>query len=517
MISLKLCFMASSRTQKGIKNSIVALIYYIISVILGFISRKVFIDYLGADLLGLNTTAQNLMGFLNLAELGIGSAIAFTLYRPLAVGDRQVVKEIITVQGWLYRRIATFVLLGSVGLMAFFPLIFSNIELPLWYAFLSFGVYLYSSLLTYYTNYKQIILSANQEEYIITFNYKFVLLGQSVCQILAICYLPNPYIWWIAIQVVFSTLAAISLNIRIRKDYPYLTNNLKDGRDLSSKYPIIIQKVKQLFVHKIAGFVLTQASSLIIFAFTSLKVVAIYGNYMLIINNITMMFTSVFNGVTAGVGNLVAEGDKKRILLVFHELFSSRFFCVSIFIVSLYYLIDPFITLWVGEDFLLSKSTLLVILSIMYIMMTRTTVDAYISAYGLYQDIYAPIVEAILNLSFSILLGKYFGITGVLLGSFISLFCVVFCWKPYFMFTRGLKESLWQYVNMYLRHIISLSIAVLLISFLHKSFWFEPSNFLLWSADAVIVVVSFSVILYILMMLLTPGMRMFTKRLLKRL
>ena len=151
----------ASRTQKGIKNSKVAMLYYILSMALGFISRKVFIEHLGADVLGLNSTAQNLLGFLNLAELGIGSAIAFTLYKPLAENDHHTIREIITVQGWLYRKISTIVAIGAIVLMCFFPLIFKSMDLPIWYAYASFGIYLYSSLLTYYTNYKQIILSAN--------------------------------------------------------------------------------------------------------------------------------------------------------------------------------------------------------------------------------------------------------------------------------------------------------------------------------------------------------------------
>ena len=94
----------SSRTAKSIKNAKVALIFYFINLVLQFFSRKVFLDYLGAEVLGLNTTAQNLIGFLNLAELGIGGAIAFTLYKPIYEKNTQVINEIVSLQGWLYRR-----------------------------------------------------------------------------------------------------------------------------------------------------------------------------------------------------------------------------------------------------------------------------------------------------------------------------------------------------------------------------------------------------------------------------
>ena len=129
-----------SRTSKSIKNSLVALAFYFINLVLQFFSRKVFLDYLGAEILGLNTTATNLLQFLNLAELGIGSAIACTLYKPLLEKDTVAINEIVSLQGWLYRRIAWIVIVGSLVLMAFFPWIFAKMPLPLWYAYASFGV-----------------------------------------------------------------------------------------------------------------------------------------------------------------------------------------------------------------------------------------------------------------------------------------------------------------------------------------------------------------------------------------
>ena len=141
-----------SRTSKSIKNSSVALVFYFINLILQFFSRKLFLDYLGAEVLGLNTTATNLLQFLNLAELGVGSAISCTLYKPLAEKDANAINEIVSLQGWLYRRIAWIVIAGSVVLMAFFPWIFAKMPLPLWYAYASFGALLVSALLSYFVN-----------------------------------------------------------------------------------------------------------------------------------------------------------------------------------------------------------------------------------------------------------------------------------------------------------------------------------------------------------------------------
>ena len=131
---------SESRTAKSIKNSSIGLIFYFINFVLQFFSRKIFLDYLGTEILGLNTTATNLLQFLNLADLGIGSAVGFSLYKPFYDKDEQTINEIVALQGKLYRRVAYIVIAGSALLMCFFPRIFAKMPLPLWYDYASFGV-----------------------------------------------------------------------------------------------------------------------------------------------------------------------------------------------------------------------------------------------------------------------------------------------------------------------------------------------------------------------------------------
>ena len=159
---------AESRTAKSLRNAKVALLFYFLNLVLQFFSRRIFLDYLGSEVLGLNTTAQNLLGFLNLAELGVGSAVAYNLYKPLYDKDINAVNAIVSIQGWLYQRIALGVIAGACVLMCFFPLIFSKAQIPLWYTYGSFIALLVSTLLGYFVNYRQIVLSANQKEYKIT-------------------------------------------------------------------------------------------------------------------------------------------------------------------------------------------------------------------------------------------------------------------------------------------------------------------------------------------------------------
>lgn len=146
---------------------------------------------------------------------------------------------------------------------------------------------------------------------------------------------------------------------------------------------------------------------------------------MLVILGIQTLMIAIFNSMNAGVGNLVAEGDRKRILSVFEELFSVRFFVYLRDVFWGIYAYSSFITLWIGKEYVLDSMTLLLMTAILFINLSRTTVDAYINAYGLFGDIWAPVTEASINIGMSVLLGYFFGLHGVLLGVLISLLIVV--------------------------------------------------------------------------------------------
>lgn len=252
-------------------------------LILSFYSRKIFLEYLGTEVLGLNTTAMNLLEFLNLAELGIGPAISFTLYKPLRTKDNDTINEIISLQRHLFWRIGSIIIVGAFILMMFFPLIFRKMELPLWYAYASFSVLLFSAVIGYFVNYKQILLTASQQNYKITYSYSAIGLLKVCVQIIAVYFMPNPYVWWLVVEFVFSILSASVLSYVIRKNFPFIKLASKSFAELRQKYYIIIAKTKQLVFHKLAGYILNQTSPLIIYSFLSLTTVALYGNYLVCI------------------------------------------------------------------------------------------------------------------------------------------------------------------------------------------------------------------------------------------
>ena len=504
----------ASRTTKSLKNAKIALVYYFINLALQFFSRKYFLNYLGAEILGLNTTAMNLLQFLNLAELGIGVAISYSLYKPLADKNEEEINEIVSIQGYIYRRIGIIIILCSTILMLFFPYFFSKAHVSIIYAYATFIVLLIAALLGYFFNYKQIVLTADQKDYKLYYSVQSIKVVKLILQIISIVFFSHGYVYWLLIELGASFISVYSINYAVKKEYPWLRTNLALGKSLQKKYPEIFRKTKQLFFHKIGTFVLFETSPLVIYAYTSLTLVAIYGNYMLIVTGVMALLNAVFNSVGAGVGNLVAEGDQDRIMRIFRELFSSRFLFVSSICFGVYMLSTPFMIYWVGEEFLIDNLSLLLIVAVLFINTMRNVVDIYINAYGLFQDVWAPIAEACLNLLLSVVLGYFYGLHGVLIGVLLSLIIVVFMWKPYFLFHKGMKRPVREYVLIYVKHLSALIIVCTCIYLLLPHISIDPiksvGNFVSYS---IIIIVVFFFSLFLSLFFLEREMRSFAVRL----
>lgn len=504
--------MSESRTKKSVLNIQIALAFYFLNLILRFFSRKIFLDYLGTEVLGLNTTAQNLLGFLNIAELGIGAAVATTLYAPLYNKDYRKINDIISLQGWLYRNVAYIVIGGACILMCFFPLIFSKAQVPMWYVYASFGAFLYSSLLSYFVNYKQILFSADQKEYKNTIQIQGWTFIKVLLQMFAVATLSNGYVWWVIIEVVITTCMAFTLNRSISHGYSWLNTSVKKGGTLRKQYPEIVTKIKQVFFHEIAGLVLTQTSPLIIYAYTSLTLVTIYGNYMIIITGITMLMRAMFNSITAGVGNLVAEKDEKKIQAVFWELTIERIWIAAIICFIAFETADIFISAWIGPKYILESNAFIVLIITTFIQLTRTN-DIFITAHGMFQDIGAPIIEATLNLGLSILLGYFWGLTGILSGVLISLLIIVVGWKSYFLYHYAFKRSIVEYLVKYIKYItIVFGSATILHYTIPYIYYPTKQDFLSFITYALITGITYSTLITVILLACDIPMRNSCKR-----
>ena len=476
-----------SRTARVIQNAKVALFFYCINLILQFFSRKIFLDYLGAELLGLNTTAQSLIQFLNLAESGIATAVAFALYKPLSKGNQQEVIDIVSIQGWLYRRIAFVVIVGAVILMCFFPWIFAKAHVPLIYAYLTFIAFMVSALLGYFVNYRMVVLTADQKEYKITFCTQGIKVVKVTVQMWAISHLSDGYLWWVSMEFISAFITSVCLSYYLKQEYPWLVTQTPKVDQLKVTHAPILKKIKQMFFHKISSFVLAQSTSLIIFAFTSLTMVAIYGNYLIILGGCQMFVEALFKGVNASVGNLVAESNSKMVKNVFWKILTLKLFCAGGICSGFFFLSSSFVTLWVGQEYVMSIMPLGIMTCVYFIQMSRTC-DSFLWAYGMFKDVYASLIEVFLNVLLSIIFGYFWSLSGIFLGILISQIIIVNSWKAYFLFKTCFEENVGEYIVEYTKKIFLLITGFLMMYLFFKNYQVNITDFSDWFYFAMLTV-----------------------------
>lgn len=508
-----------SRVKKTLLNARVNLIFYLLALVLSFFSRKIFLDCLGADFIGLTGTLQNLLGFLNLAELGVGSAIGYLLYKPIFDHDETKINEIISVMGYLYRWIGIIILVAGCILAIFLPWIFpsSDTSFHLSLIYFAYFSFLGSSLIGYFINYRQNLLGADQKNYVITAYYQSVSILKIIIQLVLAYYTRNYYLW-VVVEFVFGIIYSIILNVKINQTYPWLKSNVKLGHKLFKKYPEVITKTKQLFIHKITGFVQNQTTPFLIYAFVSLKIVAYYGNYTIITDKIASLIENFLGSTVASVGNLIVENNKPKIRRIYWELTAIRYYVAGVVVFLIYMLINPFIALWLGKQYILDDIVLILLLVRFFISQTRGTTDQFIFGYGLFQDTWAPVTEAAIYLTVALVGGYLWGLPGIILGGCISLLVIICGWKPYFLFKCGLKlpqKEYWLNIMKYL--LISIGSIVIMAQMMPKiiSFINPYDGFAQWIGYAVVLTACFGIIYLILMYVFTKGMRNALRRFIK--
>lgn len=504
-----------SRVKKSLLNARVNLIFYFLTLALSFFSRKIFLDNLGADFIGLTGTVGNLMGFLNLAESGVSAAIAVVLYAPLFEHNEHKIKEIVSVLGYLYHTIGKIILGGGLVLACFFPLIFSDTELGMPIIYLTFFSFLGSALIGYFINYKQVLLSADQRNYVVAAYSQSANVVKILLQ-MALAYYTGNYVLWVLVEFSFGILYSIILNWKIKQVYPWLVTEIKKGKALCKEYPDVMKYTKQLFVHKIGSVAYTQVTPFLVYAFASLQAVAYYGNYTLITSKLSSLLSNFLGGTNAGVGNLIAEGNKENILKVYWELMSIRFCFVSVAAFAMYNLLPPFIALWFGKEYVMSQTMLVLVLVTFIMSSIRCVTDEFINGYGLFGDIGAPFLEALILILVSIGGGCIWGLEGTLLGTIASSAIVIYGWKPYFLFREGFKLSVFIYWFEFSKYLLSMGSAFFISIFLLKPIQLHYSiytSWIDWFVYALIVILIFVLIVCAFLLMLTQGMRRFCCRL----
>lgn len=440
------------RVSHSIRNIITALIGQVLGIILSFIGRMVFINVLGTEYLGVNGLFTNLLSILCLAEMGVGAAIIYSLYKPLATKNTREIKALMHFYEVAYRIIGSTIFLLGIGVVPFLNYIIKDQpDIP--HLTLIYLLFLINTVSSYFFAYKRSLIIADQKNYITTiYRYGFYIL-LNIIQIAILIGTKN-FILFLIVQIITTILENLMVARRADKMYPFLREGEKVKLDKVSRQKIT-KNIRAMMCHRIGGVVVNGTDNILISSFVGLAWVGLYSNYYLIINAINIIVGQIFSAVTASVGNLNALESKKKSYRIYKCSLFANFWIAGFCSISLWILFNPFINLWIGEKYLFESILVLILVINFYITMVRKTTLVYKDAMGLFwYDRYKPLFEAIINIVVSVLLAPQLGIAGVFIGTFVSTITTSFWVEPYILYKYGFEMKVRDYFYRYMKYTV---------------------------------------------------------------
>ena len=433
-----------SRTEYSLINIFTGLLGYGLNTLVGFICRIIFVRTLSADYLGVNGLFSNILSMLSLAELGIGSAITYALYKPIAENDEEKIASLMQFYKKAYWFIGTIVAIAGLLLLPFLDVIIREPPDIKENLYLLYLLFLFSSVSSYFYSYKSSLLTAVQRNYIVIgYNY-IVTIVQSIFQI-AFLLLTHEYISYLMIQVVGGLVYNIWISYKASKDYPYI--NKKEIKPLSKneKKELFIN-IKALTVNKLSGVLVNSTDNIVITFFNGVKTVGFASNYTLFSSILNTLITQIFNALTGSVGNLIASSDKKTQYGFFKILNLANFWLYGWAAIGMTFVSSDLVQLFYGEQFVMGlKIPLILALNFYSIGMIHASYT-YKSTMGLFKyGQYILIFTGILNILLDMILGKFLGVFGIYLATLISRLLTNLWYEPYAVYKHGLKKNPAEY------------------------------------------------------------------------
>lgn len=432
-----------SRSQNAKRNIVFGYIAQIGIFILSFIGRKIFLLYLSADYLGINGLYTNILTVLSLAEMGIDSAFVFSLYRPVAERNYDLVNSLLSFFRKLYFLIATCLFVIGLAVIPFLKyLIDSDIsqgDLIFYYV-----VFLLNMVITYFVAHKIALFAAFQEH---RFQRIFSLLSNFMLQILQIIILIlfGDYHIYVLSSTLIAVLYNIVISIAAERKYPEV---FKARNDVLINKQEIFKRIRATFLYKLGAVMINSTDNILISALAGITFVGLYSNYLSVISTFTGLITIINTSLITGIGNMAVKESKESQESLFNMMILIYHLIAALGLIGFSLLFNDLITVWLGAKYLLDYGTVFIIALNFYLTYAIAPIWIFREANGLFGEVkYILLIRAAINIVLSIILGKIFGIFGVLLATTISLAVTNLWYEPRVLSKKvlyGITKSYWK-------------------------------------------------------------------------
>ena len=451
--------------NNSIKNIIFSIIAQLILIILGFVSRKIFVENLGIEYLGINGLLTNVISMLALVESGIGTSIVYFLYKPLAENDRPRIIALIQLYKKAYSVIALIILILSILLYPLLDILIKGNEgvnfLPIIYF-----LFVLKNVVYYLNAHKFALINADQKGYVLTKINIGYQIFTTFAKIVVLIVTQN-FILYLLIELIIFAFQNFFNGRVVTSRYPYINTKQKYNLENEDRYKLI-KNIKALSLHNIGGYVTHGTDNLLISSFIGISTVGLFSNYMMIISQLSSLLAPLLNGIGASIGNLIATESNEKKYSIFNVLFLVNFWLYSTSVIFLFNLLEPFINWWLGSGFLLDRLTFIVILANFFISGMRTSIFIFKTKGGIFvQDRYVPLLGAIINLVTSIVLVNKLGLPGIFLGTTISILSV-FWYAPVLVYKQIFNKPASIYFKKYIFYILLTIVSAVVTSYIYK-------------------------------------------------
>lgn len=444
--------MEESRTKNTIRNVKAGAIVQIVNKLMAFIVQTVFIRTLNTEYLGVNGLFTNILTILSFTELGIGTAIIYNMYKPVAENNKDKIKSLMDLYKKSYNIIGIIIFLLGLCVIPFMNLIVKdapNIKENLIFIYMLF---LLNTTISYFFTYKKSIIYAYQKQSIIDNIDSIIYFVKSII-LVAFLILTRNFIVYLIIQVLTTLIENIIIAIKVNKLYPYLKE--KDVNKLNkTEKKSIFSNVKSLIIYKFGSIIMNGTDNILISTLINVDTVGLCSNYILIINSIKSIIFSALNGVTASVGNLNAVGETKQKEKVFYQITFINYIIFSFSAIAFIVLLNPFISIWLGQAYTLEIGVSIALAISFLIEGLRNPAYTYRVTLGLFEKgRITPYIGAISNIILSILLCKLCGVAGIFIATAIAQL-ISYSWiDPYLIHKYGFKTSSSKYFKKFIIYI----------------------------------------------------------------
>ena len=482
----------ASRTVNSVRNIFVSISCQFLTLIFSFLSRTVFIKFLGAEYLGINGLFSNILSIMSLADLGFGTAVVYALYKPLADNDTYKVTQIINYFKKIYNLIALIIFIIGVSLIPFLQY-FVNLDRDIPYLRFYYFLYLLETVCSYLVVYKSALLNADQCNYIVKIIRTIFNIISHILKLIFL-FLTKSFTVYVLVGAICVIASNFVIQIIANKNYKFLNNKVEK---LEKSYrKDIMDNVKSLFLYRIGGVILNNTDNILISTLVNTISVGFYSNYSLLFGTVTTFSQLIFGSLNSSVGNQYVNTDKNKVYDTFKMLNFANFWVYGFCCITLYCLMSDFITIWLGSSFVFDDLTVFVICLNIYVSGMLSAVVTVRSATGMFKKTkYVFLITAAFNIIFSIIFGKMFGIVGIIGATILSRLLTNVWYEPFIIHKHVFKKSYYNYILTQIKYLALFVIPCLVITVIKQNF--RTVNLFYFVCELILCVIVINLLFYI--------------------